>query len=153
MHNGGVGRYRRTDRSHDGSQILCLIHGIWMATRSYSYEYLVDLSYWLWRSSCCSILIFRLHAFLTLLLAGLLVAALTGDKAVTQYTNLEVANGKMTSLGGWTSFNLEPSALISAPSRLATGVWSNSRENWHSDRVGQHHRAVPSGIKGSLGDC
>ncbi|MDE0866676.1 MAG: SLC13 family permease [Rubripirellula sp.] len=66
----------------------------------------------------CSILIFRLHAFLTLLLAGLLVAALTGDKAVTQYTNLEVAAGKMTDSEAG-KLQSQPS-LISAPSRLAT---------------------------------
>ena len=65
----------------------------------------------------CSILIFRLHAFLTLLLAGLLVAALTGDKAVTQYTNLEVADGKMT--------NSEAGKIMTCP--LARGPSSSSR--------------------------
>ena len=34
-----------------------------------------------------SILLFRLHAFLTLLLAGLLVSALMGDKAVERYAD------------------------------------------------------------------
>jgi len=43
-----------------------------------------------------SILVFRLHAFLTLLLAGLLVAALTGNQAVETYTDGEVAKEKMT---------------------------------------------------------
>ena len=64
-----------------------------------------------------SILVFRLHAFLTLLLAGLLVAALAGDKAVTNYTNQEVTKGKITSAEA--DKIQSQSALVSAPSRLA----------------------------------
>lgn len=61
-----------------------------------------------------SILVFRLHAFLTLLLAGLLVAALAGNEAVTNYSKQEVTQGKMT--------KSEAGKLQSqsAPSRLAT---------------------------------
>ena len=43
-----------------------------------------------------SILVFRLHAFLTLLLAGLLVAALSGQASIDDYAQREVAAGKMT---------------------------------------------------------
>lgn len=42
------------------------------------------------------ILLLRLHAFLTLLLAGLMIAALGGSDAVQRYTSFEVSNGKMT---------------------------------------------------------
>ena len=63
-----------------------------------------------------SILVFRLHAFLTLLLAGLLVAALTGDQAVENYTNGEVSSGKMTAPEAQKLQS--QSALITAPARL-----------------------------------
>lgn len=64
-----------------------------------------------------SILVFRLHAFLTLLLAGLLVAALTGNQAVRTYTDGEVAKQKMTAAE---AEKLQSnSALITAPTRLA----------------------------------
>ena len=63
------------------------------------------------------ILVFRLHAFLTLLLAGLLVAALAGDAAVKQYTEKEVAKDKMT-LSEAQKLQSQP-ALVSAPARLA----------------------------------
>ena len=43
-----------------------------------------------------AILVFRLHAFLTLLLAGLLVAALTNSDALNRYTETQVDQGKMT---------------------------------------------------------
>lgn len=64
------------------------------------------------------ILVFRLHAFLTLLIAGLLVAALAGDDAVRRYTDIQVSKDKMTqseaaSLQG-------QSALATAPKRLVT---------------------------------
>ena len=45
-----------------------------------------------------AILIFRFHAFLTLLLAGLLVAALTSSISLDRYAQREVTNGKMTSV-------------------------------------------------------
>lgn len=63
------------------------------------------------------ILVFRLHAFLTLLLAGLLVAAFAGDAAVKQYTEKEVAKDKMT-LPEAQKLQSQP-ALVSAPARLA----------------------------------
>ena len=63
-----------------------------------------------------SILVFRLHAFLTLLLAGLLVAALTGNQAVKTYTDGEVAKQKMTAAE---AEKLQSnSAMITAPTRL-----------------------------------
>ncbi len=63
-----------------------------------------------------SILVFRLHAFLTLLLAGLLVAALTGNQAVKTYTDGEVSKQKMTAAE---AEKLQSnSALITAPTRL-----------------------------------
>ncbi|QEF99354.1 Inner membrane permease YgbN [Stieleria maiorica] len=43
-----------------------------------------------------SILVFRLHAFLTLLLAGLLVAGLTGPEMLQQYADAEVAENRWT---------------------------------------------------------
>ncbi len=43
-----------------------------------------------------SILVFRLHAFLTLLLAGLLVAALTTNEALERYTDFQVARGDLS---------------------------------------------------------
>ncbi len=42
------------------------------------------------------ILIGRLHAFLTLLLAGLLVAALAGEQTLWKYTEFQVEQGKLT---------------------------------------------------------
>ncbi|NND98043.1 MAG: gluconate permease [Pirellulaceae bacterium] len=45
-----------------------------------------------------SILIFRLHAFLTLLLAGLLVAGMTSTSALSDYAHVQVDSGKMTSV-------------------------------------------------------
>lgn len=42
------------------------------------------------------ILILRLHAFLTLLLAGLLVAALGGTQSLKRYTDFQLQNEKMT---------------------------------------------------------
>ncbi|MEM9646349.1 MAG: gluconate permease, partial [Planctomycetota bacterium] len=43
-----------------------------------------------------SILVFRLHAFLTLLLAGWLVAALTSSEALTAYAKTEFEKGKLS---------------------------------------------------------
>lgn len=63
-----------------------------------------------------SILVFRLHAFLTLLLAGLLVAALTSDQAVEKYTNGEIESGKITASAAQKLQS--QSALITAPARL-----------------------------------
>ena len=63
-----------------------------------------------------SILVFRLHAFLTLLLAGLLVAALTSDQSIKEYSESEQASGKMTQAK---AADLQSkSALITAPARL-----------------------------------
>jgi GntP family gluconate:H+ symporter len=42
------------------------------------------------------ILVLRLHAFLTLLLAGLMVAALGGNDSVERYTTFQVDSGKMS---------------------------------------------------------
>lgn len=63
-----------------------------------------------------SILVFRLHAFLTLLLAGLLVAAFTGSEAIKNYTDGQVADDKMT-LSEAQKLQTN-SALITAPGRL-----------------------------------
>ncbi len=43
-----------------------------------------------------SILVFRLHAFLTLLLAGLLVALLTSPDSLRRYTDFQVSRDKMS---------------------------------------------------------
>ncbi len=43
-----------------------------------------------------AILVFRLHAFLTLLLAGLLVAALADTEALTKYAQSQAEQGKMS---------------------------------------------------------
>lgn len=43
-----------------------------------------------------AILVFRLHAFLTLLLAGLLVAALTGSDSLRSHAERQVARGNMS---------------------------------------------------------
>lgn len=63
------------------------------------------------------ILIFRLHAFLTLMLAGLLVAALMGDQAVERYTETQVAKNEMTAKQA--ASLQEQSAIVTAPARLA----------------------------------
>ena len=56
--------------------------------------------WWIVAISVCvvlsAILIFRMHAFLTLLLAGLLVAALSSPQALSQYAQKQVDAGKMT---------------------------------------------------------
>ncbi len=59
------------------------------------------------------ILIFRLHAFVTLLLAGLLVASLTSQAALVDFAGDQVASG------GWTDKAAKAFADRSAPSRLA----------------------------------
>jgi GntP family gluconate:H+ symporter len=64
------------------------------------------------------ILVFRLHAFLTLMLAGLLVAALMGDEAVERYTEVQVAKNEMTTEQA--EKLRSESALVTAPARLAT---------------------------------
>jgi GntP family gluconate:H+ symporter len=64
------------------------------------------------------ILIFRLHAFLTLLFAGLLVAALMGDESVERYTAREVKSETMTRTAA--EKLTAQSAMVSAPQRLAT---------------------------------
>ena len=64
-----------------------------------------------------SILVLRLHAFLTLLLAGLIVAALAGDQAVEHYSEKQVAAEKMT-LTEAAKLQSQP-AVITAPARLA----------------------------------
>lgn len=60
-----------------------------------------------------SILVFRLHAFLTLLLAGLMVAVLSGSDSLQSYASGQVERGKMTPQAA--------DALVrtSAPNRLA----------------------------------
>lgn len=63
------------------------------------------------------ILVFRLHAFLTLMLAGLLVAALMGDAAVQRFTDGQVAKNEMTSKEA-ANLQSQP-AVVSAPGRLA----------------------------------
>lgn len=60
-----------------------------------------------------SILIFRLHAFLTLLLAGLMVAALTSHEAVSEYAEKQVTEDKMSQL------EAEEFVASRAPERLA----------------------------------
>ena len=64
------------------------------------------------------ILVFRLHAFLTLLLAGLLVSALMGDAAVERYVENQVNLEQMSEKEA-AKLTSKP-ALISAPARLAT---------------------------------
>lgn len=61
-----------------------------------------------------SILVFRLHAFLTLLMAGLLVAALTGGEALRGFADRQVETGKLSPAAA--------EALVRAPaaSRLAS---------------------------------
>ena len=63
------------------------------------------------------ILVFRLHAFLTLLLAGLLVSALMGDAAVKKYADRQVQEQKMTKADA-AKLASQP-AIVSAPTRLA----------------------------------
>ncbi len=60
------------------------------------------------------ILAFRLHAFLTLLLAGLIVAALTSDTALVDYAGEQVAKS------AWTEKAAAAFVDRSAPERLAT---------------------------------
>ena len=64
------------------------------------------------------ILVFRLHAFLTLLLAGLLVSALMGDAAVERYVETQVSHEQMTSKEA--AKLISKPALMTAPVRLAT---------------------------------
>jgi GntP family gluconate:H+ symporter len=72
------------------------------------------------------ILVFRLHAFLTLLLAGLVVAALMGDDAVRQYTENQVARNQMTAKEA--AAMQKDSAFASAPTRLATAFGETAGE-------------------------
>ena len=65
-----------------------------------------------------SILLFRLHAFLTLLLAGLLVSALMGDKAVERYADQQFEKKMMTEMEA-EKLKSQP-ALVTAPARLAS---------------------------------
>ncbi len=65
-----------------------------------------------------SILLFRLHAFLTLLLAGLLVSALMGDKAVERYADQQFEKKTMTEMEA-EKLKSQP-ALVTAPARLAS---------------------------------
>ncbi len=60
-----------------------------------------------------AILVFRLHAFLTLLLAGLLVAALSSPDALRDYAQDQVADGKMATKAA------EKFPDLPAPTRLA----------------------------------
>lgn len=60
------------------------------------------------------ILIGRLHAFLTLLLAGLLVAALAGEDSIRRYGEFQVEKGKLT------QDQADKLGQQSAPSRLTT---------------------------------
>ena len=60
-----------------------------------------------------AILVFRLHAFLTLLLAGLLVAALTSGEQLRSYTDAQIENGKMSADAA------DKLVSTSAPARLA----------------------------------
>ena len=60
------------------------------------------------------ILLFRLHAFLTLLLAGFLVAGLTGTDALQDYGEKQVAKGE------WTTQQADKLVDRSAISRLTT---------------------------------
>ncbi len=61
-----------------------------------------------------SILVFRLHAFLTLLLAGLLVAALTGTESLRSFAEGQVESGNMSPQAA------ESLVDASAPNRLAS---------------------------------
>ncbi|QDT11690.1 GntP family permease [Planctomycetes bacterium K23_9] len=61
-----------------------------------------------------SILVFRLHAFLTLLLAGLLVAALTSTASLQDFANAEVSRDNLSST------QAEKFVTSSAPARLTT---------------------------------
>jgi GntP family gluconate:H+ symporter len=61
-----------------------------------------------------SILVFRLHAFLTLLLAGLLVGGLTSSEALGRYADAEVA------ADNWTRKAAESFSHSSAASRVTT---------------------------------
>jgi GntP family gluconate:H+ symporter len=60
-----------------------------------------------------AILVFRLHAFLTLLLAGLLVAALTTGEQLRSYTDAQIDNDKMSADAA------DKIVATSAPARLA----------------------------------
>ncbi|MFK8111782.1 MAG: GntP family permease [Rubripirellula sp.] len=60
------------------------------------------------------ILVARMHAFLTLLLAGLMVAVLAGSDSLTQYTSSQINQGKLTQEAA------EKLKSQSAPVRLAT---------------------------------
>jgi len=68
-----------------------------------------------------SILVFRLHAFLTLLLAGLLVAVLTSGASLRQYAETEaasmVADEKLSAASG--ELYVQQFTAESAPARLA----------------------------------
>ncbi len=59
-----------------------------------------------------SILVFRLHAFLTLLLAGVLVAALAGGEPITQFTEFQVAKGRMSADEAAELLKLSPSVRL-----------------------------------------
>ncbi|GAA5506073.1 hypothetical protein Rcae01_01523 [Novipirellula caenicola] len=61
-----------------------------------------------------AILVFRLHAFLTLLLAGLLVASLSSHASLDRYAQTQLASGKMTAKAA------ESFTAQSPQSRLAT---------------------------------
>ena len=61
-----------------------------------------------------SILVLRMHAFLTLLLAGLLVAGLSGSDALEEFAGKEVA------ANNWTTKSAESFSHSSAVSRVAT---------------------------------
>ncbi len=61
-----------------------------------------------------SVLVFRLHAFLTLLLAGLLVASLSTSANLNRYAQAKVSEGKMSEAAAISFVSQSP------PSRLAT---------------------------------
>ena len=69
-----------------------------------------------------SILVLRLHAFLTLLLAGLLVAVLTRGEALREYAEDRIAAGEMSPL------EAEAFVLQSAPVRLAAAFGETAGE-------------------------
>lgn len=70
------------------------------------------------------ILVFRLHAFLTLLLAGLLVSALMGDAAVQRYAETQVEKQAMTPAEA--EKLISQPAVVSAPLRLANEFGSTA---------------------------
>ncbi|WP_146534975.1 GntP family permease [Rubripirellula reticaptiva] len=59
-----------------------------------------------------SILVFRLHAFLTLLLAGMLVAVLATGEPITRFTEFQVSGGQMSSVDASAILKMSPSSRL-----------------------------------------